>query len=130
MIWARMLAYSTGTVDQELLLRNEYLAAENLVNRLFPSVPWASTKYATAGLMPSSQTAAQLLRSTRKKLPVLIALPSYCVAPAYACACSVVEVPASRQRWAGQHRVPLPECRRSRNRVQCNVAFLYSRQAF
>lgn len=31
MIWARMLAYSTGTVDQELLLRNEYLAAENRI---------------------------------------------------------------------------------------------------
>jgi hypothetical protein len=29
MVWARMLAYITGTVDQELLLRNEYLAAEN-----------------------------------------------------------------------------------------------------
>ena len=28
MVWARMLAYITGTVDQELLLRNEYLAAE------------------------------------------------------------------------------------------------------
>ena len=27
MIWARMLAYITGTLDQELLLRNEYLAA-------------------------------------------------------------------------------------------------------
>ena len=30
MDWARMLAYVTGTVDQELLSRNEYLAAENL----------------------------------------------------------------------------------------------------
>jgi putative transposase len=29
MVWARMLAYITGTVDQELLARNEYLAAEN-----------------------------------------------------------------------------------------------------
>ena len=29
MVWARMLAYITGTVDQELLLRNEYLVAEN-----------------------------------------------------------------------------------------------------
>ncbi len=27
--WTRMLAYITGTVDQELLLRNDYLAAEN-----------------------------------------------------------------------------------------------------
>ena len=28
---ARMLAYVTGTVDQELLARNEYLAAENRI---------------------------------------------------------------------------------------------------
>ncbi len=33
MVWARMLAYITGTVDQELLLRNEYLAAENRILR-------------------------------------------------------------------------------------------------
>ena len=33
MIWARMLAYVTGTVNQELLLRNEYLAAENRILR-------------------------------------------------------------------------------------------------
>ena len=33
MIRARMLAYITGTVDQELLLRNEYLAAENRIPR-------------------------------------------------------------------------------------------------
>jgi hypothetical protein len=31
MDWARILAYVTGTVDQELLARNEYLAAENRV---------------------------------------------------------------------------------------------------
>src|SRR3984893_32417 len=29
--WARILAYITGTVDQELLLRNEYLVAENQI---------------------------------------------------------------------------------------------------
>ena len=33
MIWARMLACITGTVDQEPLLRNEYLAAENQILR-------------------------------------------------------------------------------------------------
>jgi putative transposase len=33
MNWARILAYVTGTVDQELLLRNEYLAAENRILR-------------------------------------------------------------------------------------------------
>jgi putative transposase len=43
MEWGRLLAYITGTVDQELLLRNEYLAAENrilrgqLKGRLIPS---------------------------------------------------------------------------------------------
>ncbi len=31
MDWARILAYITGTVDQELLLRNEYLATENRI---------------------------------------------------------------------------------------------------
>ena len=33
MDWARILAYITRTVDQELLARNEYLAAENLILR-------------------------------------------------------------------------------------------------
>ncbi|MES2353611.1 MAG: hypothetical protein V4568_04250 [Pseudomonadota bacterium] len=33
MNWPRILAYITGTVDQELLLRNEYLAAENRILR-------------------------------------------------------------------------------------------------
>src|SRR5215472_12010875 len=36
--WARLLAYVTGLVNQELLLQNEYLAAENriLKTRLQP----------------------------------------------------------------------------------------------
>jgi putative transposase len=33
MDWARIVAYVTGTVDQELLARNEYLAAENRILR-------------------------------------------------------------------------------------------------
>ena len=33
MNWRRLLAYITGTVDQELLVRNEYLTAENKVLR-------------------------------------------------------------------------------------------------
>ena len=31
MIWAQLLAYVSGTVNQELLVRNEYLAAENRI---------------------------------------------------------------------------------------------------
>jgi putative transposase len=33
MDWPRILAYITGTVDQELLLRNDYLTAENRILR-------------------------------------------------------------------------------------------------
>src|ERR687893_1256343 len=35
--WARLLAYVTGLVNQELLLQNEYLAAENRILR--PHLP-------------------------------------------------------------------------------------------
>src|ERR1700724_3546496 len=31
--WVRLLAYGTGSVNQELLLQNEYLAAENRILR-------------------------------------------------------------------------------------------------
>jgi hypothetical protein len=31
--WKRLLAYISGTVDQELLLRNEYLVTENRILR-------------------------------------------------------------------------------------------------
>ena len=33
MPWKRLLAYITGTVDQDLLLRNEYLVTENKILR-------------------------------------------------------------------------------------------------
>jgi len=33
MDWKQLLAYITGSVDQELLLRNEYLVAENRILR-------------------------------------------------------------------------------------------------
>src|SRR2546425_630428 len=33
MDWKRLLAYITGSVDQELLLRNEYLVTENCILR-------------------------------------------------------------------------------------------------
>ena len=33
MDWKHLLAYITGTVDQELLLRNEYLVTENRMLR-------------------------------------------------------------------------------------------------
>ena len=51
MEWARMLAYGTGTVDQELLLQNEYLAAENRILRaqLKGRLTLSDTERATLG---------------------------------------------------------------------------------
>ena len=51
MEWARILAYVTGTVDQELLLRNEYLAAENriLKAQLKGRLTLSDTERATLG---------------------------------------------------------------------------------
>jgi hypothetical protein len=45
MDWARMLAYITGTVDQELLLRNEYLAAENRILKAQIKNLWVAKLY-------------------------------------------------------------------------------------
>jgi putative transposase len=33
MDWKHLLAYITGTIDQELLMRNEYLVTENRIRR-------------------------------------------------------------------------------------------------
>ena len=51
MHWARILAYITGTVDQELLLRNEYLIAENRLLRaqIKGRLLWSNAQRATLG---------------------------------------------------------------------------------
>jgi putative transposase len=51
MDWARILAYVTGTVDQELLARNEYLATENriLKDQLKGRVMLSDAERATLG---------------------------------------------------------------------------------
>src|ERR1035441_3041875 len=69
MIWARMLAYITGTVDQELLLRNEYLAAEN---RILRAGRGQAGYY--AGLVSQAASLAFSNRSSFLTLRVLLAL--------------------------------------------------------
>ncbi len=51
MDWARILAYITGTVDQELLSRNEYLLTENriLKRQLKGRLLFSDTERATLG---------------------------------------------------------------------------------
>jgi hypothetical protein len=59
----RILAYITGTVDQELLLRNEYLAAENRILRaqLKGRLRLLDAERATLGEIDSSVGAVTLL---------------------------------------------------------------------
>jgi hypothetical protein len=44
MDWARILAYVTGTMDQELLARNEYLATECPVGLKLPAASPARSR--------------------------------------------------------------------------------------
>jgi len=55
MEWTRILAYITGSVDRELLLRNEYLAAENRILRtkLNRRLQFSDAERATLGEMAS-----------------------------------------------------------------------------
>ena len=46
MDWKHLLAYITGTVDQELLLRNEYLVTENRMLRNQTCIPYFSKRVA------------------------------------------------------------------------------------
>ena len=53
MDWARILAYVTGTVDQELLGRNEYLAAGPAPNVIRPWNLFAEPRPASARPLPA-----------------------------------------------------------------------------
>ena len=64
---ARILAYVTGTVDQELLARNEYLAAENriLKAQLKGRLKLSDAERATLGEIWSSRGAAEVVAVAR-----------------------------------------------------------------
>ena len=68
MDWPRLLAYITGTVDQELLLRNEYLAAENRISRaqIQGRLCLSEGEKATLGTLRISQPQYCLHRCRRK----------------------------------------------------------------
>ena len=51
MEWTRILAHITGSVDRDVLLRNEYLAAENRILRakMKRRLPFSDAERATLG---------------------------------------------------------------------------------
>jgi hypothetical protein len=55
--WARLLTYVIGLVNQELLLQNEYLAAEN---RIVPTIPLRKIRGRTKWLIESDYAANNL----------------------------------------------------------------------
>jgi hypothetical protein len=67
--WARLLGFVTGRVSQELLLRNEYLAAENRILRAHLSSEFACrmrsdppSALANLGYQISDRTVGNILR--------------------------------------------------------------------
>jgi hypothetical protein len=77
MLWARLLAYVTGTVNQELLFRNEYLAAENRILRgqikgwLLLSEGEKATLAKIAHRRKPEQTSSAVSRTTGRSAEVL-----------------------------------------------------------
>ena len=65
MEWAGILAYITGTVDQELLLRNEYLAAEN---RILKAQLQKRPRLSVAERMTLGEIGHRLGRKTRSEM--------------------------------------------------------------
>jgi hypothetical protein len=57
MDWQQLLAYSTGSVDEELLLRNAYLGVENRLLR-----------HQITGRVPLTDVERQMLADIGKKL--------------------------------------------------------------
>jgi hypothetical protein len=53
--WARLLAFVTGLVNQELLLQNEYLAAENRILRAHTCGPDSSSAIQSGAHWPRSE---------------------------------------------------------------------------
>ena len=88
MNWARMLAYITGTVDQELLLRNEYLAAENRIlraqikGRLLLSdgekATLAAVSYTHLDVYKRQRSCSRYLRWIRKPASSIVTLRPIC----------------------------------------------------
>ena len=62
--WARLLAFVSGLVNQELLLRNEYLAAEN---RILRSQPPSRLRLSDAERSTLSEIAKRLGRKALKE---------------------------------------------------------------
>jgi hypothetical protein len=97
MDWARILAHVTGTVDQELLARNEYLAAENriLKAQLKGRLKLSDAERATLGEIGHRVSRKVLARSrlSRGRTP---SLPTASLSPVSSMAQKLVEVRADR----------------------------------
>jgi hypothetical protein len=65
--WARLLAYVTGLVNQELLLQNDYLAAENRILRVHLSARLLLSDSDVARLPPNSRQTESV--SSRDRRP-------------------------------------------------------------
>ena len=100
--WARLLAYVTGLVNQELLLRNEYLTAENRILRahLPPRVRLSDPERSTL-----AEIGKRLGRNLLKDV-ACVAKPDtiLAVSPAYSIEVRRIEIPIVSRSASDQPR--------------------------
>ena len=89
MDWARMLTYITGTVDQELLLRNEYLVAENRILKAQLKTPLRLTDAERTTL---AEIAHRLGRKALEEVANVMKLPRHSkpALPAHEAGCQAI----------------------------------------
>jgi hypothetical protein len=83
MDWARILAYVTGTVDQELLARNEYLAAKNrIMKSQLKGRPNSRTPRRKLRSSACSATTSFRARASRRRSVTSLLVAARAVSPA------------------------------------------------
>jgi hypothetical protein len=74
--WARLLAYVTGLVNQELLLQNEYLAAENRILKARLQPGWRLSDGERSTLAEIGRRLAQVRHGRGEKLAKCLRISS------------------------------------------------------
>ena len=97
--WLRLLAYVTGLVNQELLLQNEYLAAENRIRRAHLPVRLRlsdAERSALAEIGNRLGRKAQAQEACVAKPDIILACTGGC-SPANSTVADTVPIPAVRE---------------------------------
>jgi hypothetical protein len=122
--WARLLAYATGLVNQELLQQNEYRAAENRIwkARLRPGWRLSDGERATLAEIGRRLGRKGLPPVARLARPDTIGAAAACGFPSVACSCAGFG-PSLSLRFATSSAITSVESRSTGPRVFAGFVF-------